>query len=77
MAGYIYNGDQGKVTKMKTPAEQMAEELKKKFDLSHRCCVNLEGAIRGALLNDVDQDILKNLLEDVLENIEFRRLVMN
>lgn len=52
-------------------AAQMAEKLKKRFDLTHRCCVNLEAAIHGALLNDMDQDILKNLLEDVLENIEF------
>jgi hypothetical protein len=53
--------------------EYTAQVLKDKYGLTYRAQVNLEAAMRNAVLDGTAYGVVVNLVEDMLENIEFQK----
>lgn len=53
-----------------TEAEKIADELTVEYGLTYRCKVNLE-AIANTLMQKLTEAETKDLLDDIISNIEF------
>ena len=52
-------------------AEALAQKYRTDYDLTYRCSVCLEGTINNILLYGLSYIQIKNILEDILDSIEF------
>lgn len=52
-------------------AEKLAKDIKNKYNLSHKCSVNLEDTINNMIDYGLSIKKIEGILLDIFENIEF------